>query len=122
MKYVISIFCLFSTLSVLGQELEWSKADTMCVIDKLSLGYCSCDSLKFISKKIDQDGRGKGVFSDFAHRRPTVLYTKFKKVASCGVFYNGKFPYGLKFIYDSSGRLMEIEEYYNEVKIGSCKM
>jgi antitoxin component YwqK of YwqJK toxin-antitoxin module len=51
------------------------------------------------------------------------VYTKDKIISKCG-YFNKKLEltYGLHFIYDSSGKPVEIEEYYQGKKIGSCKM
>lgn len=110
MKTLFFIFSSLFGLPVIGQvncldSKPFIEYTTSSTIDSISLKYCSCDSLRIVLPSC-----GK-----------TMLYNNDKQISKCGFFKKYKLDYGLKFIYNTSGKLVEIEEYYNGNKIGSCK-
>ncbi len=119
-KFIL-FFC-FISLSTFGQKPWRVPTDTTCSLDSISLKHCSCDKLEIISKKIVLTEKEKGVFDGNGTCWASSLYNKDKIITKCGLFKNYKLTDGLKFIYDASGKLVEIEQYYKGNKIDSCKM
>ena len=86
--------------------------------DSLKLDYCNCDSIH--KNWIPKESVFEAPLSD--GNGWAKLFNLNNTISKCGYFTKLKLIYGLDYIYNKNGALIQILKYYNGKYIGDCEI